>query len=51
MSAFGDLLKIIAIGAFFVATLPATGFVLATALRIGGMVVGYLGRWSINRSS
>ena len=46
MSFFGNLLKIIAIGAFFVATGPfglsvAKG--LATALRIGGIVLGYLG--------
>jgi hypothetical protein len=46
MSAFGDLLKIVAIGAFFIATGPfglTVGSTLATALRIGGMVLGYLG--------
>jgi len=46
VSFFGDLLKIIAIGAFFVATGPfglSVGSTLATALRIGGVVLGYLG--------
>lgn len=46
MSFFGNLLKIIAIGAFFVATGPfglSVTSTLATALRIGGMVLGYLG--------
>lgn len=46
MSFWGDLLKILAIGAFFVATGPFGLTVtkgLATALRIGGMVLGYLG--------
>lgn len=46
MSFFGDLLKIVAIGAFFIATGPfglAVGPTLATALRIGGVVLGYLG--------
>src|SRR6266581_1575383 len=46
MSFFGDLLKIVAIGAFFIATGPfglTIGSTLATALRIGGMVIGYLG--------
>lgn len=46
MSFLGDLLKIVAIGAFFIATGPfglAVSNTLATALRIGGMVIGYLG--------
>lgn len=46
MSFFGNLLKIVAIGAFFIATGPfglTVGSSLATALRIGGIVVGYLG--------
>jgi hypothetical protein len=46
VSFFGDLLKIIAIGAFFVATGPfglSVTSTLATALRIGGVVLGYLG--------
>src|SRR5262245_49680023 len=46
MSFFGSLLKIIAIGAFFIASAPfslAIGSTLATALRIGGAVLGYLG--------
>lgn len=46
MSLFGSLLKLVAIGAFFVATGPfglAVGKTLATVLRIGGMVLGYLG--------
>jgi putative tail protein len=46
VSFFGNLLKIIAIGAFFIATGPfglAVGNTLATALRIGGVVLSYLG--------
>jgi putative tail protein len=46
VSFFGNLLKIIAIGAFFVATGPfglSVGSTLATVLRLGGVVVGYLG--------
>lgn len=46
MSFFGNLLKIIAIGAFFIATGPfglAVSNTLATALRIGGVVLSYLG--------
>lgn len=46
MSFFGNLLKIIAIGAFFIATGPfglAVGKTFATVLRIGGMVLSYLG--------
>ncbi len=46
MSFFGDLLKIISIGAFFVATggfgIVASGSMLATALQIGGYVLGYI---------
>src|SRR5690348_7885690 len=46
MSFFGNLLKLIAIGAFFIATGPfglEVGKFLATALRIGGIVLSYLG--------
>jgi len=46
VSFWGNLLKIVAIGAFFVATGPfglAVGSNLATALRIGGVVLSYLG--------
>jgi putative tail protein len=46
LSFFGSLLKIVAIGAFFVATGPfglTVGSTLASALRIGGIVLGYLG--------
>lgn len=46
MSFWGNLLKIVAIGAFFIATGPfglSVGSTLATALRIGGVVAGYLG--------
>lgn len=46
MSVFGNILKIIAIGAFFVATGPfglTVSSTLATVLRIGGAVLGYLG--------
>lgn len=46
MSFLGSLLKIIAIGAFFIATGPfglSISGALATALRIGGVVIGYLG--------
>jgi hypothetical protein len=45
MSFFGNLLKIVAIGAFFIATGPfnlPVGATLATVLRIGGVVLGYL---------
>lgn len=46
MSFFGSLLKLVAIGAFFIATGPfglAMGPTLATALRIGGLVLGTVG--------
>src|SRR5260221_9162254 len=46
MSFFGNLLKIIAIGAFFIATGPfglIIGSSLGTVLRIGGVVLSYLG--------
>jgi len=46
VSAFGNLLKIVAIGAFFIATGPFGLTVtsgLATALRIGGIALSYLG--------
>src|SRR5436189_4217691 len=46
MSWFGDLLKIVAIGAFFIATGPFGLSVapwLSTALTVGGVVLGYLG--------
>lgn len=46
MSFLGNLLKIVAIGAFFIATGPfglSVSSTLATALRIGGAVLGYLG--------
>lgn len=46
MSFLGDLFKIIAIGAFFIATGPfglSISSGLATALRIGGIVAGYIG--------
>jgi len=46
VSFFGSLLKIVAIGAFFIATGPfglAVGSTLATVLRIGGVVLSYLG--------
>jgi Putative phage tail protein len=47
MSFFGDLFKIAAIGAFFVASgglgLVTTGSTLATALQIGGYVLSYIG--------
>ena len=46
MSFFGNLLRIIAIGAFFIATGPfglAVSSTIATVLRIGGVVLNYLG--------